>query len=189
MRGAGGGSSVTDFTRPALADGGRGLRGAAGSSGTVATLCAAHPASCQARAGVPRALRGVLGAALPSPAPCFPGTPGWELLGQGWEPARSRLSGTVLGTQGASHGVILPLPALAKIPMEPLGIPGHGLALLRGNSSAITCRHRERPRPSWCHSAALGGAFCGYSSAHQKTSLSPKIGCSHPLLVKNLDSG
>lgn len=92
-------------------------------------------------------------------------------------------------TQGASHGVILPLRALAKIPMEPLGIPGHGLALLRGNSLAITRRHRERPRPSWCHSAALGGAFCGYSSAHQKTPLSPKIGCSHPLLVKNLGSG
>lgn len=78
-------------------------------------------------------------------------TPWWELLGQGQEPACSGLSDTVLGcadTQGASHGITLPLRALGRIPTEPLGIPGHGLALLRGNSSAITCGHRERLRPS-----------------------------------------
>lgn len=33
------------------------------------------------------------------PSFVLPGTPWWELLGQGREPARSRLSRTVLGTR------------------------------------------------------------------------------------------
>lgn len=142
--------------------------------------------------GSPEPCLGSLGLPCPAQLRASPGPLGgscWGRAGSQRAPASPVPCWGRADTQGASHGVILPLRALAKIPMEPLGIPGHGLALLRGNSLAITCRHRERPRPSWCHSAALGGAFCGYSSAHQKTPLSPKIGCSHPLLVKNLGSG
>lgn len=99
--------------------------------------CQPPPEPCQAPWGCP---------AQPSSVWCFPGS------------CRGRAGVSALlsrmpcwgcaDTSGASPGTTLLLRALPKIPAEPLGIPGHGLALLRGSSSAITPGHREWPRPS-----------------------------------------
>lgn len=71
---------------------------------------ALHPASCRGEVwGPPRALRGVLGAALLCPVLCFTRTPRWGAAGAGARASTlPSLQYTCRGradTQGASHGI------------------------------------------------------------------------------------
>jgi len=178
-----------DFTCLVLVSGDCGPCSAAGGSGTVATLSGSAPCLLpQGGLGSPRVLRGVLRAALL-----------WilrvtSILRWGDAGAGARASTlpslryTCRGcadTRGASHGIPPAFRGLASTKMEP---PRHSLRWpcfamwLHLGRRLFAQRTAEAILNSLC---CPGGAFCGCSSVHQKTPLSPQNGCSRPLLEKN----